>query len=81
MNQRVPRRGKRYRSAEWILLFVAVLSALAFAAALAYVGYLTLLSLAGVPLPYALLVAFPLAVSVAACLLLARLGQRRQLAS
>lgn len=40
MNRVVPQSFTRYRSAAWILLSAAVLLALAFATALAYVGYL-----------------------------------------
>ena len=81
MNRRVPRSFTGYRSAEWILLSVAVLFAFAFAATLAYVGYLFMHSWAGMPLRYVLLVATPLAISVAASLSLAWLGLKHQRAS
>jgi hypothetical protein len=71
----------RYRSAEWIVLSVAVLFALAFATAGTYVGYLFMHSWAGMPLRYILLVASPLVVSVAASLWLARLELKRHRAS
>jgi hypothetical protein len=65
----------RQRLVEWCLLSVAVLFAAAFAASVAYVGYLFLHSWAGIPGRYVLLMAIPLAVSLAACLSLARVEQ------
>ena len=77
VNRPVPRYCSRHRLAEWTLLSVAVLSALAFVAVLAYVGYGFMLSWAGLPLRYVLLVTIPLAVSVVASLSLARLARSR----
>lgn len=81
MNRRVPQYCTGYRPAEWILLSVAVLFMLAFLVAAAYVAWLFMHSWAGMPVRYILLLATPLAVSVAASLSLARLELKRQRAS
>ena len=61
-----------------MLLSIAVIFALVFAAALAYVGYLITLSLAGGPVRYVILAAVPLAISLTATLLLARVESSRR---
>jgi hypothetical protein len=60
---------------------VAAVFALAFVAALFYVLFLSMLSLAGMPVGYVLLIVAPLAISVAASLSLARLELQRRRAS
>jgi cell division protein FtsW (lipid II flippase) len=74
-----PGRSDGFRCTEWIVVAVAVLSALLFAGVAVYVMFLFAHSWAGLPWRYVAMLAVPFCVAVAASLMLATLeGKRRR---
>ena len=78
MNRKVSKGSTRHAAVQWLLLSTALLFALVFVAALFCVLFLSMLSLAGVPVGYILLVVTPLTVAVVAAWALARTELRRR---